>query len=51
MKLNSSTVLPKPTKHKEENYIRKPNKGVEHSTTSINYVIMVYNLDLNIFFL
>lgn len=46
-------MLPKPTKHKEENNIAKPNKGVKHSTTttSMNYVIMVYNLDLNIFFL
>ncbi len=50
MKFNNSTMLPKPTKHKEENNIAKPNKGVKHSTTSMNYVIMVYNLDLNIFF-
>lgn len=51
MKLNNSTMLPKPTKHKEENNIAKPNKGVKHSTTSMNYVIMVYNLDFNIFFI
>jgi len=50
MKLNNRTMLPKPTKHKEENNIAKPNKGVKHSTTSMNYVIMVYNLDFNIFF-
>lgn len=51
MKFNNITMLPKPTKHKEENNIAKPNKGLKHSTISMNYVIMVYNLDINIFFL
>ncbi len=51
MKFNNSTMVPKPTKHKEENNIAKPNKGVKHSTSSMDYVIMVYNLDINTFFL
>jgi hypothetical protein len=51
MKFNNSTMLPKPNKHKEENNIAKPIKGVKHSTISMNYVIMVYNLDINDFFL